>query len=94
MSGDSAKAVLKLTEQQLIETENKVVMKDSVITMLRIKETNYITMLDAQNQKYQILEDHNKKVELALKKEKVKNKFKSVLSVGAILALTFLLLTK
>ena len=94
MSGDSAKAVLKLTEQQLAETENKVIMKDSVITMLRDKESNYIKMLDAQNQKYSILEAHTKKIEWALKKEKVKNKFKSVLSVGAILALTFLLLTK
>ena len=94
MSGDSAKAVLKLTEQQLLETENKVIMKDSVITMLRDKESNYIKMLDAQNQKYSILEDHTKKVEWALKKEKVKNKFKSILGGGALIALTFLLLTK
>ena len=94
MSGDSAKAVLKLTEQQLVETENKVIMKDSIITMLRVKETNYQTMLDAQNKKFQILEDHNKKIEWALKKEKVKNKFKSILSGAAIIALTFLLITK
>jgi hypothetical protein len=94
MSGDSAKAVLKLTEQQLLETENKVIMKDSVITMLRDKESNYIKMLDAQNQKYSILEDHTKKVEWDLKKEKVKNKFKSILGGGALIALTFLLLTK
>lgn len=94
MSGDSAKAVLKLTEQQLVETENKVIMKDSVITMLRDKESNYIKMLDAQKQKYSILEDHTKKVEWALKKEKVKNKFKSILGGGALIALTFLLLTK
>lgn len=94
MSGDSAKAVLKLTEQQLVEMENKVIMKDSVIVMLRDKETNYQTMLDAQNKKFQILEEHNKKVEWALKKEKVKNKFKSILSGAAIIALTFLLITK
>lgn len=94
MSGDSAKAVLKLTEQQLLETENKVIMKDSVITMLRDKESNYIKMLDEQNQKYSILEDHTKKVEWDLKKEKVKNKFKSILGGGALIALTFLLLTK
>ena len=94
LSGDSAKAVLKLTEQQLAETENKVIMKDSIITMLRDKEKNYVTMLDAQQQKYSILEDHTKKVEWALKKEKVKNKFKSILGGGALIALTFLLLTK
>jgi len=31
LSGDSAKAQLKLTEIQLKETENKVVFKDSII---------------------------------------------------------------
>ncbi len=52
LSGDSAKAQLKLTEQQLLETENKVVVKDSVISLLRVKETNYQTIIDAQNQKF------------------------------------------
>lgn len=93
LSGDSAKAQLVLTGQQLLETENKVVMKDSVISLLRIKETNYQTIIDAQNQKYSILEDHTKKVEWDLKKQKVKNKFTSILSGGIIVALTFLLIT-
>lgn len=93
LSGDSAKAQLKLTEQQLLETENKVVMKDSIISLLRVKETSYQTIIGAQNQKYSILEDHTKKVELNLKKEKVKNKFTSILSGGIILTLTLLLMT-
>lgn len=93
LSGDSAKAQLVLTGQQLLETENKVVMKDSIISLLRVKETNYQTIIDAQNQKYSILEDHTKKVEWNLKKEKVKNKFTSILSGGIILTLTFLLIT-
>ena len=38
ISGDSAKAQLKLTEEMLSETEKKVVMKDSVIITLRMKE--------------------------------------------------------
>ena len=93
LSGDSAKAQLKLTGLQLLETENKVVMKDSIISLLRVKETNYQTIIGAQDQKYSILENHTKKVELNLRKEKIKNKFTSGLAGVVILTLTFLLIT-
>jgi len=92
LSGDSAKVQLKLTEQQLFETETKVIMKDSVITLLRVKETNYQTIIGAQTQKYSILEDHSKKVEWSLKKEKVKNKLTTGLSGILILVLSSFLI--
>lgn len=82
LSGDSAKAQLKLTEQQLLETEKKVSLKDSVISIMKVKETNYTNIIDNQNQKYGILENYSKSVELDLKKEKVKNKFKNLLLIG------------
>jgi len=94
MSGDSAKSQLKLVEDQLLKTEKKVELKDSVISLLRIKESNYNVIIDAQNQKYSTLETHTKKVEWDLKKEKVKNKFTSVLSGVAVAALTFFLIIK
>lgn len=92
LSGDSAKIQLKLTEQQLFETETKVTMKDSIITLLRVKETNYQTIIGAQTQKYSILENHTKKVEWSLKKEKVKNKLTSVLSGVIIFGLSSFLI--
>ena len=92
--GDSAKAELKLTEAQLVLTENKVVLKDSVITTLRLKEVNYLTIIDAEKQKFRIVEDYSKKLEWDLKKEKVKGKFKSILGTGVIAVLTFFLITK
>jgi len=92
LSGDSAKVQLKFTEQQLFETETKVIMKDSVITLLRVKEINYQTIIGAQTQKYEILEDHTKKVEFNLKKEKVKNKLTTVLSGMIILGLSSFLI--
>jgi hypothetical protein len=94
MSGDSAKSQLKLVEDQLLKTEKKVELKDTVISLLRIKESNYNVIIDAQNQKYSTLETHTKKVEWDLKKEKVKNKFTSVLSGVAVAALTFFLIIK
>jgi len=80
LSGDSAKAQLKLTEQQLYKTENIVEKKDSVISIMRVKEENYNTIILAQNEKYSILENHTKQLEWDLKKLKVKNKFTSILS--------------
>jgi hypothetical protein len=92
--GDSAKAELKLTEAQLVQTEKKVVLKDSVITTLRLKEVNYLTIIDAEKEKFRIVEDYSKKLEWDLKKEKVKGKFKSILGTGVIAVLTFFLITK
>ena len=90
LSGDSAKAELKLVNQQLGEVEKIVELKDSVIVLMRVKEKNYLTIIDAQDQKYKVLENHTKKVELNLKKEKLKSKF-TLLSSGAIILTLFLI---
>lgn len=92
LSGDSAKVQLKLTEEQLLETEKKVDLKDSVITTMKLKEVNYNTIISTQNEKYTTLEGYTKKIEFALKKEKIKNKLTSILSGGMMLALTILLI--
>jgi hypothetical protein len=94
LSGDSAKAQLKLTEQQVTELENKIFLKDSVISTLRMKETNYLTIIDVEKQKFQIQENYSKKLEWDLKKERVRNKFKSILGTGIIAVLTFFIVTK
>lgn len=84
LRGDSAIAELKLVNEQLVLTEKKVELKDSIITTMQVKEQNYLAIIDAQNQKYTIMEDYSKKLEFQLKKEKVKNKFTTILS-GAII---------
>ncbi len=94
ISGDSAKAQLKLTEAEVKELEKKVILKDSVINTLRTKESNYVKLIDSEKEKFQIIQDYSKKLESDLKKEKVKNKFKSVLGTGIIAVLTFFLITK
>ena len=94
LSGDSAKAQLKLTEQQLVETEKIVEKKDSIISTMKLNEENYNTIITAQNEKYLILETHTKQLEWDLKKLKVKHKFTSILSGSAILILGTLLIIK
>jgi len=51
-------------------------------------------IIGAHEQKYTVLENYTKSVELKLKKEKVKNKFKSFLGGTAILVLTTFLIIK
>lgn len=94
LSGDSAKAQLKLTEIQLKETENKVVFKDSIINNLRLKESNYIVMVEAEKEKYKIVSDYSKQLEKDLKIQKVKNKFNKIIGTGVLAVLTFFLITK
>lgn len=91
---DEIKIQLKLSEEQLYWTENKVVVKDSIIATMKVKESNYVTIIDAQNQKYGVLENYTKKVEWDLKKEKVKGKFLNILSGGIVTALTVLLIVR
>jgi hypothetical protein len=93
-SGDEAKAQLKLSDSLLVFTEGKVVLKDSVINTMKIKEVNYVKIIDTQNEKYNVLEGYSKRLEWDLKKEKVKGKFKSILGTGMIAVLTFFLITK
>jgi hypothetical protein len=94
LSGDEAKAQLKLTEDQLHQTEQKVVLKDSVINTMKLKEVNYLTIIDAEKQKFGIMDNYSKKLEWDLKRERVKGKFKSILGTGAIAILTILLIVK
>jgi len=94
LKGDSAIAHLKLSEQQIVQLEDKVVLKDGIINTMKTKEENYNKIISAQNEKYDVLEGYTKKLEFNLKKEKVKNKFKSILGTGAIAILTFFLITK
>ena len=57
-------------------------------------EFNEVKLIDTQNEKYNVLDGYSKRLALDLKKEKVKNKFKSIVGTGMIAVLTFFLITK
>jgi hypothetical protein len=61
---------------------------------MKLKEVNYLTIIDAEKQKFGIMENYSKKLEWDLKKERIKGKFKSILGTGVIAVLTFFLITK
>ena len=94
ISGDEAKAQLKLSDSLLVITEGKVLLKDNIINTMKIKEVNYVNVIGAQNEKYNVLEGYSKKVERDLKNEKVKGKFLNIVSGGIVIALTTLLIIR
>lgn len=94
LSGDSAKAQLRLTEAQLLETEKKVSLKDSVINTMKLKEINYQTIINGEKEKFQIVQDYSKQLEKDLRKERAKGKFKSIVGTAMIVVLTFFIITK
>lgn len=94
LSGDSAKAQLKLSEEELIETKKKVALKDSIINSLREKEVNYRNIIGSEKKINEVMGMYTNKLEIDLKNEKVKNKSKSIIGGGIIIVLTYLLITK
>ena len=73
VSCDSTKAILELTKEQLSLTENKVVLKDSIITNHVKKEDIYKQVITNQDQKFELqgqwvseLRSQNKKLKAKL----------------------------
>jgi len=91
LSGDSAKAVLKLTEKELIKCEEKSQYQDSVINKQLEKIDNLNGVIVDERIKYGILEDHTKKVEGALGRERFIGKFTRWASGGIIVVLGILI---
>ena len=94
LSGDEAKLQLKLSDSLLRVTENKVIIQDSIISDMKLKEENYQKELKLAQDKLAITEDYNHQLEKDLKKQKVKNKFTSILSGTALIVLSTLYFIK
>ena len=85
LSGDSAKAQLKITNEQLQETKKIVSIKDSVINKLELKNSNSELIINSERDKFSIINEQLKKTEKELRKERIKTKiFKSLTTIGAL----------
>ena len=74
LSGDSAKALLKLTEEQLDSTIRKTYIQDSIIGVHVQKELNFDNIIGYERDKFATLKTYTNKLEIDLKNEKVKTK--------------------
>jgi hypothetical protein len=94
LSGDSAKAILELTNSQLRLTEQKVVAKDSVISVFRLKETNYLQQIEAEKSISSTWQQQYAQLQKDYKKQKVKHRFMQFLSTSAIGTLAYFYIVK
>lgn len=93
LSGDSAKAQLKLTTKQLEETKKIVSLKDSLIVKLEQKNANSEEIIGLSGEKFSALETHTKKVERELRREKIKTRIFKTLSFAGSAVIVALLIT-
>lgn len=94
LRGDSAIAQLKVTNQQVNELEQIIVLKDSVITKMKLKEDNYNLIIADERKKTEIYQDELKKTQKELKKIKAKRTFTRIISAVVIGTLTYLYIVK
>ena len=99
--GDSAKAMLALTEEELTITKEKLSFKDSLILTAKLKEINLNDQLRNEKKKgeaYNALYEDSKKQYATLAKEykkyKVKKKFTDVLLGAGLIGLVTMLISK
>jgi len=93
-SCDSIKETCKLTEFELKKTQEKVVLKDSIINTMLIKEDNYKTIIEKEKEKYGILEKQNNQLREDIRKNKTKNTFIQVIGGVIIGVLTYVSIAK
>jgi hypothetical protein len=94
ISGDSAKAILELTKEQLTLTENKVTLKDSIIAGHVQKGIMYEDRIKNEQLKFDTQELFVKQLQKQNKKLKVKLIFTKITLGGIISGLTYLYITK
>ena len=90
--GDGAKEEIKLLSNKLGLLETKIVVKDSVIFNLNERVMNFESMLNTQSSQIALSKELNDKLQLDLKKQKVKTKLTT--GAGILVAAGILLLAK
>lgn len=86
---DSTTAILKLTEEEVIELNKKIDLQQSVITTMEEKVKTSETITQKTNEKFQIVDNINKDLTSDNKKLKRKNTIIQIVSAVIIGALTY-----
>jgi len=94
VSGDSAKALLSLTTDQLTLTEQKVTLKDSIIANYVMKDSLYETRIKNQEAISNLQKQYINDLQKANKKLKVKLTFTKTVLGAIIGTLGYLYITK
>ena len=88
ITGDGAKDELALTLDKIKLLEEKVILKDSIITNLNSQVGNFESIMVNKNDQLSLSQELSKKLQTDLKKQKVKTKIAGgagILAVGAVI---------
>ena len=94
IKGDSAVAVLKVKEDQLTLTEKKVLVKDSIIGVYKLKELNYVNQYNNERTKVEGWQNQYSELQKEHKKLKAKYRFTKMLTYSIIGVLGYAYITK
>ena len=70
---DQLTELMKLTEKELKETQNKVQVQNNIIETMELKEDNYKLQIQKEEEKFKIVEEENNGLRKDIKKLKTKN---------------------
>ena len=91
ITGDEAKEELGLSVKKFQLLEQKIVLKDSVITNLNDQISNFNTMISTKQDQLNLSQELSKKLQKDLKKQKLKTKLAGGAGVIAVIAVAVLL---
>ena len=86
ITGDGAKEELSLSVSKISLLEQKVILKDSVITNLDLQISNFNTILDTKSNQLTLAQELSKKLQADLKKQKLKTKLMGGVGLVAVIA--------
>jgi hypothetical protein len=90
ITGDGAKSEVTLVRQKVELLETKLLFKDSVIFNLNERVTNFESMLNTQSDQIALSRELSAKLQLDLKKQKVKTKLMSGAGIIAVVGILVL----
>ena len=90
ITGDGAKSEIKLLSNKLNLLESKVFIKDSVIFSLNERVINFESMLNTKSNQIALSQELSNRLQLDLKKQKVKTKLMSGAGIIAIVGILVL----
>ncbi len=90
ITGDGAKDELALTLDKIKILEQKIVLKDSIITNLNFQIGNFNSILSTKSNQLTLSQELSKKLEVDLQKQKVKNKLTMGAGIVGVVAALFL----
>ena len=82
LTGDEAKEELVLSSKKFKLLEQKVVLKDSVISNLNDQITNFNSMILTKNDQLNLSQELSKKLKKDLQKQKLKTKLVGLAGIG------------